>query len=113
MTILMKYWEWLLAVIVLIALVAAVIMFGNGRYDAGYKAAYAEVSARLAESAKQQAKQAQQASHEYQTAKAENEQKERIRYVEVQKIVERPVYVQHCVDDDGLRELNAAIADGN
>lgn len=39
--------------------------------------------------------------------------KEDIRYVErikvVQKIVERPVYRNTCFDDDGMRELNAAI----
>lgn len=45
----------------------------------------------------------------YQTQKAENEIKERVRYVEVQKIVEKPVYSNVCFDDDGLRELNRAI----
>lgn len=113
MMILLKYWKWLVALLVLTLLAAAVVLFARNRYEAGYKAAYAEVSARLAEAAKEQAEQAHQASLEYQTAKAENEQKERIRYVEVQKIVERPVYRNVCLDDDGLRELNAAIADGN
>lgn len=112
MVFILKYWKWLAALAALMAAVWLVALYSNSQYEAGYKAAYAEVSARLAEAAKQQAEQAHQASFEYQTAKAENEQKERIRYVEVQKIVERPVYRNVCIDDDGLQELNAAIADG-
>jgi len=28
---------------------------------------------------------------------------------EVQKIIERPVYQQHCFDDSGLQQLNSLI----
>ncbi|NHC02311.1 hypothetical protein G9F31_00740 [Acinetobacter sp. 187] len=32
---------------------------------------------------------------------------------EVQKIVERPVYLNGCFDDDGLQQLNSLIASGS
>ena len=31
---------------------------------------------------------------------------------EVQKIIDRPVYLNHCFDDDGLQQLNSLIASG-
>lgn len=51
----------------------------------------------------------QAASHEYQAAHAAARQQERVQYVEIQKIVEKPVYMRDCFDDDGVRELNRAI----
>jgi len=32
-----------------------------------------------------------------------------VRERKIEKIVERPVYINECMDDDGLRELNNAI----
>ena len=29
---------------------------------------------------------------------------------EVQKIIERPIYLNHCIDDSGLQQLNSLIA---
>ena len=31
---------------------------------------------------------------------------------EVQKIIDRPVYLNHCFDDDGLQQLNSLITSG-
>src|SRR5690606_19967128 len=31
---------------------------------------------------------------------------------EVQKIIDRPMYLNHCFDDDGLQQLNSLIASG-
>src|SRR5690606_6300275 len=31
---------------------------------------------------------------------------------EVQKIIDRPVYLNHCFDNDGLQQLNSLIASG-
>ncbi|MGF6147099.1 glycoside hydrolase family protein [Kingella potus] len=81
------------------------------QYRRGQADKAAEISLALAEAAKQQAAAARQASADYQAAKAEREQKERIRYVQVQKTIERPVYHTDCIDTDGLRQLNAAIAE--
>lgn len=36
-------------------------------------------------------------------------EKEKVRREVVEKIINRPVYVNRCLDADGVRELNAAI----
>ena len=106
-------WRITAALALACALIAAVLIYGQKQYRAGHRAATAEISAQLAKAAGEQAEKARLASADYQSAKAENEQKERVRYVQVQKIIERPVYREHCLDADGLRELNAAIANGH
>lgn len=73
----------------------------------------AEISSRLKDSAIGKAKQDRELSAAYQTGKAVREEKERVRYVQVQKIVEKPVFRNTCLDSDGLSVINAAIADGN
>ena len=73
----------------------------------------AEISGRLKDVAIEKAKQDRESSAVYQTGKAVREEKERVRYVQVQKIVEKPVFRNSCVDADGLSVINAAIADGN
>lgn len=78
-------------------------------YDKGYADAVSKIKADLEKEAREQEKQILEASADYQEKKSEMEQKERVRYVTVQKIVEKPVYRNVCVDDDGLRELNEAI----
>ena len=100
-------------------LVCAVLVFGAWQYD--YAAQYrrgrdsmaAEISGRLKDAAIEKAKQDRESSAAYQTGKAVREEKERVRYVQVQKIVEKPVFRNDCVDSDGLSVINAAIADGN
>lgn len=109
---LLKYWKAIVLAAVLVVLAVWHSHAASQAYEQGRGAAYAEVSARLAKAAKEQAETAQKSSEDYQAEKAEREQKERVRYVEVQKIVERPVYRSSCLDSDGLRQLNAAIADG-
>ena len=71
------------------------------------------MSGRLKDAAIEKAKQDRESSAAYQTGKAVREEKERVRYVQVQKIVEKPVYRNVCVDSDGVSVINAAIADGN
>lgn len=101
---------WVIAAVSLLgAAVAAWQLHGQRHYKAGYAAATARISAELAAAAEKQRETAQQASSGYQTDKAKREQKERVRYVEVQKIVERPVYRNVCIDDDGLRIINQAV----
>ena len=62
--------------------------------------------------AKADVQQAQRTSEAVQTH-AEAKVKTEIRYVttvkEVEKLVERPVYLERCMDDDGLATLNAQI----
>ena len=105
----LKYWKMIACAGCLIALNVLVYRHGKAQYDKGYTDAQTQITAQIAKQESERATKVQAASHDYQTQKAENEIKERVRYVEVQKIVEKPVYNNVCFDDDGLRELNRAI----
>lgn len=82
------------------------------QYRRGYGAAMSEVSERLKAAAIEGNEHARKSSAAYQAQKAAREEKERVRYVQTLKIIEKPVYRNVCFDADGLRELNAAIDDG-
>lgn len=108
-----KYWRYL----AVIALLIGILFWWNAdvkkAYQKGRDDMALEISNRLKEEAIKQAEEFRASSEKYQTDKAERQEKERIQYVEVQKIVERPVYRNVCIDSDGLSVINAAIADGN
>ncbi len=109
----LKHWRPLAAALVMLALVMAWQLDRARQYRAGHAAATAEISLAMAEQAAKDAEQARPASVNYQSAKAAAEQKERVRYAEVQKIIKQPVYAGDCVDADGLQLINAAVADGD
>ncbi|EEZ60001.1 TPA: hypothetical protein WL533_002045 [Neisseria gonorrhoeae] len=98
--------------------VCAVFVAGAWQYDRaaqyrrGYAAAMLEVSERLKAAAVEHAEHARKSSAAYQAQKAAREEKERVRYVQTLKIIEKPVYRNACFDADGVRELNAAVDDG-
>ncbi|ARB98563.1 hypothetical protein Q4L40_001155 [Neisseria gonorrhoeae] len=98
--------------------VCAVFVAGAWQYDRaaqyrrGYGAAVSEVSERLKAAAVEHAEHARKSSAAYQAQKAAREEKERVRYVQTLKIIEKPVYRNACFDADGVRELNAAVDDG-
>lgn len=110
---LLRNWK-LIAVLVVFAIVI-------GAWQADRKAEYRrgrdemadEISGRLKDAAIEKAKEDRESSTVYQTGKAAREERERIRYVQVPKLVERVVYRNVCVDSDGLSVINAAIADGD
>ena len=91
--------------------VALVLAFG-----AGWRLRGLQIKATTVDQIKAQAKadvrQAERTSEAVQ-AHAEAKVKTEIRYVttvkEVEKLVERPVYLERCLDDDGLATLNAQI----
>jgi len=110
---LLKNWK-LIAVLVVIAIVI-------GAWQADRKAEYrrgrdemaAEISGRLKDAAIEKAKEDRETSAVYQAGKAVREEKERVRYVQVPKIIEKTVYRNTCLDSDGLSVINAAIDDGD
>ena len=53
-----------------------------------------------------------QVSADYEKSKSEQRVQVETVTKEVQKIVERPVYINECFDDDGLSELNSLISSG-
>lgn len=110
---LLKNWRFVLALVVCVSVVFAWQYDHAAQYRSGRDSMSAEISGRLKDAAIEKAKQDRESSAMYQTGKAVREEKERVRYVQVQKIVEKPVYRNVCVDSDGVSVINAAIADGN
>ena len=112
-SLLFKNWKLILIAVCAVLVVSAWQYDHAAQYKRGRESMAAEISGRLKDAAIEKAKQDRESSAMYQTGKAMREEKERVRYVQVQKIVEKPVFRNVCIDSDGLSVINAAIADGN
>lgn len=112
-SLLFKNWKLILIAVCLVLIVGAWQYDHTAQYRRGRESMAAEISGRLKDAAIEKAKQDRESSVMYQTGKAVREEKERVRYVQVQKIIEKPVFRNICIDSDGLSVINAAIADGN
>lgn len=112
-SLLLKNWKLVLIAICFVLIVGAWQYDHAAQYRRGRDSMAAEISGRLKDAAIEKAKQDRELSAMYQAGKAVREEKERVRYVQVQKIVEKPVFRNVCVDADGVSVINAAIADGN
>lgn len=110
---LLKNWKLILITICFVLIVGAWQYDHAAQYRRGRNEMAAEISNRLKDSAIEKAKQDRESSAAYQTGKAVREEKERVRYVQVPKIIEKTVYRNTCLDSDGLSVINAAVADGN
>ena len=106
-----KYWKPLAIAALLAAVVGGEYWYGRQRYQAGYDAATAAITAKMIEQHQQHQKTARAASVEYQQGKSERDEKVRVQREVVQKIIERPVYIDDCTDASGVSVLNAAIAE--
>ena len=112
-SLLFKNWK-LVAVLVCAVLVVSAWQYDHAaQYKRGRESMAAEISGRLKDATIEKAKSDQVISEKYQSEKAVREEKERVRYVQVPKLIERVVYRNDCVDSDGVSVINAAIADGN
>nr|DAR87709.1 MAG TPA: hypothetical protein [Caudoviricetes sp.] len=112
-SLLLKNWK-LIAVLVCAVLVVSAWQYDHtAQYKRGRESMAAEISGRLKDAVIEKAKSDQVISEKYQSEKAVREEKERVRYVQVPKIIEKTVYRNTCLDSDGLSVINAAIADGN
>ncbi|OSI06822.1 hypothetical protein BWD08_10545 [Neisseria animaloris] len=101
-----KYWQTI-AVLIVVALLAWFWFDGNqAAYQKGYNDATAKISLEIAESVKKNAEKAHESSAEYQDTRAEQVEKERVRYVKVKQIIKQPVYVNRCFDDVGMQVVN-------
>lgn len=110
---LLKNWRFMLALVVCVSVVFAWQYDHVAQYRRGRESMAVEISNRLKDEAIKKAEEERESSAVYQAGKAVREEKERIRYVQVPKLVERVVYRNVCVDSDGVSVINAAIADGN
>lgn len=109
----LKNWRFVLALVVCVSVVFAWQYDHVAQYRRGRESMATEISGRLKDAAIEKAKRDRELSAAYQSGKAVREEKERVRYVQVQKIVEKPVFRNTCLDSDGLSVINAAIIDGN
>ena len=112
-SLLLKNWKLILIAVCFVLIVGAWQYDHAAQYKRGRESMAAEISGRLKDAAIEKAKQDRESSAAYQSGKAVREEKERVRYVQVQKIVEKPVFRNTCVDSDGLSIINAAVTDGN
>lgn len=110
---LLKNWKLILIAVCFVLVVGAWQYDHAAQYRRGRDSMAAEISGRLKDAAIEKAKQDRESSAMYQADKAVREEKERVRYVQVPKLIERVVYRNVCVDADGVSVINAAIADGN
>ena len=110
---LLKNWRFMLGLVVCVSIVFAWQYDHVAQYRRGRESMATEISNRLKDEAIKKAEEERESSAVYQAGKAVREEKERIRYVQVPKLVERVVYRNVCVDSDGVSVINAAIADGN
>nr|DAS44480.1 MAG TPA: hypothetical protein [Bacteriophage sp.] len=110
---LLKNWKLIAVLVVLAICISAWQADRKAEYRRGRDEMAAEISGRLKDAAIEKAKEDRETSTVYQAGKAVREEKERVRYVQVPKLVERVVYRNVCVDSDGLSVINAAIADGD
>ena len=106
-----KYWKPLAISALLAAVIGGEYWYGRQRYQAGYDAATAAITAKMIEQHQQHQKTAREASVEYQQGKSKRDKKGMVRREVVQKIIERPVYIDDCTDASGVSVLNAAIAE--
>ena len=112
-SLLFKNWKLILIAVCAVLVVSAWQYDHATQYKRGRDSMAAEISGRLKDAAIEKAKSDQVISEKYQSEKAVREEKEHVRYVQVQKIVEKPVFRNTCIDSDGLSVINDVIADGN
>lgn len=97
---------------VAVGIAALAIGFGGGwktqgwRWDAADKQRLEQETADL----RRITEHARQASGTYEDKRTANETRYRTVTVTLEKVVDRPVYLQQCLDDDGLRALNQQIS---
>ena len=108
---LLKNWKLILIAACFVLIVGAWQYDHTAQYKRGRNEMAAEISGRLKDSAIEKAKQDRETAAAYQNGKAVREEKERVRYVQVQKIVEKPVFRNVCLDEQGRGLINNAISD--
>lgn len=108
---LLKNWKLILIAACFVLIVGAWQYDHAAQYKRGRESMAAEISGRLKDAAIEKAKSDQVISEKYQSEKAVREEKERVRYVQVQKIVEKPVFRNVCLDEQGRGLINNAISD--
>lgn len=104
------YWKPLLFLLIAIVTFIVINFYGVNKYNEGVSDATATMQDKLNKALADKDAQAKQASKNYQELKTAREKEQGIKYVEIEKIVDRPVYTSDCIDADGLSQINSAIS---
>lgn len=110
---LFRNWKLIAALVVIAICIGAWQADRKAEYRRGRDEMAAEISGRLKDAAIKKAEEDRESSAAYQAGKVVREEKERVRYVQVPKLIERVVYRNVCLDSDGVSVINAATADGD
>lgn len=117
LTVLWKYKTWI-AIAVFFVLYVGQIAYTNHlsgklrKADEQCNAKIQEIEQKHLKALAEKQNQINQVSAEYETLKSEQRVQVETVTREVQKIIDRPVYLNHCLDDDGVQQINSLIASG-
>ncbi|WP_151761494.1 hypothetical protein [Acinetobacter seifertii] len=107
-----KRWTAIIILVVLLFIQLAI----TNRYASQLKQAEQQCQSQIQDIERKQVKMLAQAQNELNKVSADyeqlkSEQRTKVEYVEreVQKIVERPVYLNRCIDSDGVYQINSLI----
>lgn len=106
--ILKRYWLPLLLLLIVVVSLITIKWYGANQYSKGVSSATATMQSKLDDLNAKQAQKMAQASANYQIEKTKRENEQGVQYVEVEKIVDRVVYLNVCLDNDGLSAINSA-----
>ena len=104
------FWKPLLVLLIVIISIIAINWYGAKQYNAGVTDATATMQVKMDNLITEQAARMALASKNYQELKTAREIKQGIQYVEVEKIIDRPIYTSDCIDADGMSQINRAAA---
>ncbi|ARG18736.1 TPA: hypothetical protein JIZ13_00295 [Acinetobacter nosocomialis] len=113
-----KYWREIIIVILafLLAITLAILNFKIGelkKSDQKCLSQIQEIENKNLKALTEKQNQFNQVSADYEKLRSEQNTKVETVTREVQKIVERPIYLNRCIDDDGVYQINDLIKAGN
>lgn len=109
-----KYWREIIIVILafLLAITMAVLNYKIGelkKADQKYLSQIQEIEKKNLKALTEKQNQFNQVSADYEKLRSEQNTKVETVTREVQKIVERPIFLNRCIDDDGVYQINSLI----
>lgn len=109
-----KYWREIIIVILafLLAITMAVLNYKSGelkKADQKCLSQIQEIEKKNLKVLTEKQNQFNQVSADYENLRSEQNTKVETVTREVQKIVERPIYLNRCIDDDGVHQINSLI----
>lgn len=102
------YWKPIVLLLIIILSLVAIKWYGANQYSKGVSSATTTMQNKFDKLNTEKARRMAQASKNYQELKTEREAEQGIQYVEVEKIVDRVIYRNVCLDDDGVSAINRA-----